>query len=155
MICLVNRINYMYSDSYSPVILAHILAQPQTNCNIFCFCTLANKSLNEYGESPSNRFRWEIHIQWTDFFRCSPSTLKWLHTSNCNPTRFDLRTGSSLQKLLKWNLHSQWAYQFWECTEKGSSCNENVICLEPAPVGHSQMPIIMEHIHSGFVIWRN
>ncbi len=41
--------------------------------------TQANKSLNENGESPSNGFCWEIHIQWIDFFRCSPSTLKWLH----------------------------------------------------------------------------
>ncbi len=37
--------------------------------------TMSNKSLNEYGESPSNRSRWEIHIQWMDFFRCSPSTI--------------------------------------------------------------------------------
>ena len=41
--------------------------------------TLVNKSLNEYRESPSNEFRWEIHIQWIDFFQCSPSTVKWCH----------------------------------------------------------------------------
>ena len=57
------------------------------NVNMFCqpwsgvlemkwpYCTLANKSLNEYGESPSNGFRCEIHIQWIDFFQCSISSL--------------------------------------------------------------------------------
>ena len=38
--------------------------------------TLANKCLNEYGESPSNGVHWEIHIQRIDFSRCSLSTLK-------------------------------------------------------------------------------
>ena len=77
-------------------------------------CTLANKSLNEYGESPSNEFRWEIHIQWIDFFQCSPSTtnlqcapccrslsrlsiVDWVFYSESVPTRLS-------RKL----LHFQW-----------------------------------------------